>query len=266
MAIRFSVLTPSLNQGRFLRANIDSVLAQNDTTRQHIVMDGGSTDETLDVLRACPHVQWRSEPDRGQSHALNKALAAATGDVIGWLNADDVYWPGAFDVVREAFEANPDAGVVFGDCFTIDEAGEPIDCVHTFENGVHSLITFWRGRYRIYQPALFWRREVSDAIGAFDESLHLVMDWDYFVRARAYTRFVHVDRALAGFRRHAAAKTADETVSWYECLAHVPRLLVHLPREEHAGVLASMKRFERWLVEHGYAAPPPRPTAAVAVS
>ena len=104
---RISIVTPSYNQGRYLGELIESVVAQRDPNFEHIVMDGGSTDETVAVLKRYPHVLWRSEKDAGQSDAVCKALAMATGEIVGWINSDDFYYPGAFAAAREAFARDP---------------------------------------------------------------------------------------------------------------------------------------------------------------
>ena len=116
---RISVVTPSLNQGHFIERTIRSVLDQGEV--EYVVVDGGSRDNTLDVLRAyADRLRWVSEADRGQGHAVNKGVRMTSGDVIGWLNSDDLYYAGALDPVREFFDAHPDVDVVYGDADHID--------------------------------------------------------------------------------------------------------------------------------------------------
>lgn len=240
-----SILTPSYNQGRFIGETLTSVREQKDAHIEHLVMDGGSTDETLTLLehaaREDTRLRWRSEPDRGQSHALNKLLDIARGEIIGWLNSDDCYLPGAFTAVRKAFDAHPDALVVYGDYEETDAASRVIRPRRAYENGVESFILFWEGRANIGQPAVFWRRELTARIGSLDETLHYCMDWDYWVRARQITEFVHVRRPLATCRLHADGKTARIDMA-RETVRHVTRYVDCLPearRESARGKLAA---------------------------
>lgn len=207
-----SILTPSFNQGRFVGETLASVREQNDRNVEHLVMDGGSTDGTLEILettaRGDARLKWWSEPDRGQSHALNKLLDRAEGEFIGWLNSDDCYLPAAFAAVRRAFADHPEALVIYGDYEETDAASRVIRPRRAFEDGVESLILFWEGRANIGQPAVFWRRELTERIGRLDESLHYCMDWDLWVRARRVTEFAHVGQSLATCRLHSGGKTA----------------------------------------------------------
>jgi glycosyltransferase involved in cell wall biosynthesis len=202
----FSVLIPSFNQGRFIAAAIDSVLAQRDPDVELIVIDGGSTDGTVDVLRRYGGrvAYWVSERDGGQADALNKALERASGRLVGWLNSDDLYVPGAFAAVRRAFDREPDAAVVHGDHLMIDEAGRVIgwSCVRTF--------TPENDQYVVYSDSAFWRRDHPAVQGArFREELQFAMDVDWFVGIHARAgRFVHAGGMLGAVRYHAAAKTA----------------------------------------------------------
>jgi len=123
---KISVITVSYNQGRFIKDTIESVLGQNYPNFEHIVMDGGSTDETLDILKSYPHLIWKSEKDRGQTHALNKAFSIASGDIIAWLNSDDVYELNAFHTIAPYFK---DHRVVLGNAEETDENLKPIKTV-----------------------------------------------------------------------------------------------------------------------------------------
>lgn len=200
-----SVVTPSWNQGRFLGRTLGSVAQQSWPVLEHLVIDGGSTDETLDVLRAAPAgLRWVSEPDRGQAHAVNKGIAASSGDIIAWINSDDVYYPGALETAARFLAQNPQVDVVYGDADHIDAAGAVTEDYPTRD---FDLAALYHGCF-ICQPAAFFRRRVVGAYGPLDERLHYCMDYEFWLRlARAGARFAHIPVKLAGSRLHADAKT-----------------------------------------------------------
>lgn len=176
-----SILTPSYNQGKWLQENLVSVQNQTYTNIEHIVMDGGSTDSTLDILRdAAANVSWVSEPDRGQSHALNKAFGVSTGDIIGWINSDDAFVDRrAVEAVVQAFHESPDIGVVYGHGVFVDEATRFLRVVW------HSKHKSWMldGGSPLLQPTVFFRRSAIP-LPFLREELHYTMDWDLFLRMR----------------------------------------------------------------------------------
>lgn len=204
-AVKVSVITPSLNQGRFIRDAIESVLEQAGDV-EHIVVDGGSTDQTPDILAGHPHLTVLRDPGTGQSQAVNMGLRAATGEVIGWLNADDRYLPGAFADARRALADHDDAGVVYGNMQFIDEDGGLVD---EHSPGVFDLDRLLNGFNPIPQPAVFIRASLLDRIGLLDERLHYVMDFDLWLRAAQVSRLVWVDAAWAQFRKHPGSKTVS---------------------------------------------------------
>ncbi|MBK8914084.1 MAG: glycosyltransferase [Phycisphaerales bacterium] len=234
--LSFSILTPSLNGLRFLPDAVASVAAQNDPSVQHIIMDGGSTDGTVDWLRGRndPRLVWRSEPDRGQSDALNKALAQATGDVIGWINTDDRFLPGAFDAVRSTFERFPHVNVVIGDYRLIDAGGRAYQDMLTQEWGVESLVLCGISGALVGQPATFFRRRLVESIGQFDVDLHYCMDWEFWIRARQVGPFAHTESFLAEFRVHGSAKTADDLRHMDEVMDMCDRYVAVLPSYKRA--------------------------------
>lgn len=203
-----SVVIPSLNQGAFLEDAIESVLQQDYPSIELIIIDGGSTDNSLEVLRRYRSriAHWQSRPDRGQSHALNQGFERATGEVMAWLNSDDLLLPGAIRTAVGLFQDDESARVVFGDWLTIDAAGRVLERHYAFDMcRLHFLVE----GFTCNAQAMFWRRSVHDAFGAFDESLHRTMDYDMILRfARLVPRgFRRVDQPLAAFRRHPAQKT-----------------------------------------------------------
>jgi glycosyltransferase involved in cell wall biosynthesis len=199
-----SIVTPSLDQGRFLEDAIRSVLDQDYARIEHVVVDGGSTDGTVELLGRHAHLTWISEPDEGQSEALNKALALSSGEVIGWLNADDRYLPGAVASAVAALERNPDAGMVYGNYVDVDEAG----CVlNRNRSPGFSLERLINDGNLVPQPAAFVRRTVLERVGFVDPELHYAMDYDLWIRIGKVARVVHVDEYWAEFRLHPAAKS-----------------------------------------------------------
>lgn len=202
---RISVVTPSYNQAEYIEDNIHSVKRQRYPAVEHVVVDGESTDGTLDVLRRHEDdyaLRWTSEPDEGQSDAINTGFDRATGDIVGWLNSDDVYFDTAvFSRVADHFERT-DADVIYGDLAYVDATSTvtEIDVRPDFDRD--SL----RYRSLVGQPAAFFRADVL-ADERLDEDLHYCMDWEFWLRLSADYEFVHVRDVLAGFRYHAAQKT-----------------------------------------------------------
>jgi len=199
-----SIVTPSLNQARYLREAIESVRAQTHTPLEHIVVDGGSTDGTLEILGEYESIRWISETDRGQSHALNKGFALATGDILGWLNADDSYEPAA---VEQAVAAIHDSGaaLVYADVTRVNDDGiNPRRIRSRSRFDVWTELNLGCG---IYSPAVFFTREAFDTVGALDETLHLTMDYDLWLRIGTRFQARHVDAVWAVQRVHDDAKT-----------------------------------------------------------
>lgn len=204
--MRISVVTPTLNMAKQLPACLESVRRQSHTDVEHIVIDGGSIDGTVELLRDRAGVRWVSEPDRGQSDAINKGLRLATGDVLGWLNADDELAPGALDRVVAALRREPGAGLVYGDLEFVDVDGR----VRIDRPGEFSVTGMWRGNV-LSQPGTFWTRTTQDAVGLLDESFHLTMDFEYWLRmAHAGVRGVYIPEVQARFVVHADSKTGSE--------------------------------------------------------
>jgi glycosyltransferase involved in cell wall biosynthesis len=206
-----SIVTPSYNQGRFIRATIESVLGQDYPNIEYFVMDGGSTDETVDVLKEYDgRLTWVSEKDKGQTDAINKGLRQARGDIVAYLNSDDVYLPGAVRRVVETFQANPDVDFVYGDFHAIDEQGELIDRIKTIPFDRDILI--YDANF-ICQPASFYRRRLIDEIGLFDDRLHFLMDYEFFLRAtKRRVGFKLLPEYLACIRYHGECKTLSDGV------------------------------------------------------
>jgi glycosyltransferase involved in cell wall biosynthesis len=211
--VKLSIVTPSYNGLRFLPRAADSILSQSgDFELEWIVVDGASTDGTVEFLRNLndSRVHWASEPDRGQSDAINKGLSRATGDVVAWLNTDDVYISGALAEVARAFESNPDTRWLVGRYEVIDEQDRPIrSTVVRYKERSLRRYTY-RALLRenfISQPAVFWRRGFGHDVGRLDESLHWTMDYDLWLRMGRIAEPLFLDRVLARFRLYPESKT-----------------------------------------------------------
>jgi glycosyltransferase involved in cell wall biosynthesis len=212
---RISVITPSYNQGQFIEQTIRSVLLQNYTNLEYFVIDGGSSDGSVDIIRKYERqlAYWESEPDRGQSHAINKGFARATGEIMCWLNSDDYYLPGTLRLVAETLAQGTGACALVGHCVQVYVDGQPpFEGKGRYEN-FERLLEFWKG-YQMHQPSIFWRREVFERVGYLNENLHLTMDFDYWVRIARYFEFTNVDRVLSCSTYHAKAKTGDGFASY----------------------------------------------------
>jgi glycosyltransferase involved in cell wall biosynthesis len=194
-----------------LEETIRSVLLQGYPDIEHIIVDGGSTDESVAVIRKYePWLAfWCSEKDRGQSHAINKGFAIATGQILCWLNSDDYFLPGALMTVGQTLANGTGHYALVGHCDRIHGDGSPPLLLKGCYRNHRRLLQFWRG-YDMHQPAIFWRREVFEKTGWLDESLHLTMDFDYWVRIARHFDFVNIDQVLACAHYHQAAKTGDD--------------------------------------------------------
>lgn len=201
-----SIVTPSYNQGQFIRATIESVLGQQYPNIEYIVIDGGSTDDTVSIIKEYQQkLSWVSESDNGQSDAINKGIRKATGDIIAYLNSDDIYQPGTIERVVEAFRSSPEADIVYGDYISIDVNGDILDRMKTipFDPG----ILLYDANY-ISQPSSFYRTSLFGKIGKFDDQLQCLMDYEFFLRASSKgIVFKYIPTALAAIRFHSDCKT-----------------------------------------------------------
>jgi glycosyltransferase involved in cell wall biosynthesis len=210
--LSISVVTPSFNQGTFIEEALLSVRRQGYSDLEHLVIDGGSSDDTINILRHYSDeeewkpLRWTSEPDRGQGHALNKGFAQANGDVVGWLNSDDRYRPDCFPYVARVLQQNPEVDVVYGDYTWIDEHGHTTRIRREIEFS-HFILLYHRVLY-IPTTATFFRRRVFEEGNWLDEGLHYALDFEFFLRlaSRGY-RFLHVQAILGDFRFHRNSKT-----------------------------------------------------------
>ena len=208
------IVTPSYNQGAFISQTIDSVLGQGCANMVYRVIDGGSTDETLAVLRSYgSRVDWVSEPDEGQAFAINKGMRGLSTDIVAFINSDDAYLPGAFSTVAAYFADHPDAVWLTGDHFVVDSRGKKIrSYVSAYKRMLRRRPTPARLAMANYivQPSTFWRKTLLDEIGFFDESLRYCFDYDFWMRALLKHPLHVIARPLSLFRVHGASKGGSE--------------------------------------------------------
>ena len=214
-----SIVTPSFNQAKFLEETIRSVLDQDYPRIEYILIDGGSTDGSVEIIRKYAHqlAYWVSEKDRGQTDALNKGFAAANGSILAWLNSDDTYQPGAIRSAVDYLISHPRVGLVYGDLNFINERGE---IVGKFPAAQTDLARLRRGYVHIPQPAAFFRTDLWKKVGPLDPSFYFAMDYDLWVRLAGVSDLQYLPgQVWANFRLHSSGKTmaADERC-WPEML------------------------------------------------
>jgi glycosyltransferase involved in cell wall biosynthesis len=205
---RVSIVTPSYQQGPFIEETIRSVLLQGYPNLEYIVIDGGSTDETVAILRKYEKwiAYWVSEPDKGQSDAINKGFAKARGDLFGWLNSDDVYERCAIPIIAKYFTKDGGCSLVYGNGWYVDEQGKKTRPCHWIKPYNRRL--FFTTNF-VLQPAAFWRREIWERTGGLDSDLHWAMDWEWLLRATALTQPHYLRLDLARWRFRSGIKTVS---------------------------------------------------------
>lgn len=213
-----SIVTPSFNQAQFLEETILSVLGQDYPNLEYLIVDGGSTDGSLEIIRryADRLAWWVSEPDSGQTEALNKGFAHARGEIFAWLNSDDTYLPQAVSEAVQYLQNHAEVGLVYGDASFIDERGRVLGKFPARQTDYRRLR---RGYVHIPQQAAFFRAELWRRVGPLDASFYFAMDYDLWVRIARIAKIVYLPRLWANFRLHGSAKTiaADERC-WPEML------------------------------------------------
>ena len=199
-----SIVTPSYNQARFLDATLNSVLDQDYPNIEYLVVDGASTDGSVDIIRRYSDrlAWWASEKDSGQSEAINKGMRRARGEIIGWLNSDDVYLPGAVSAAVTAFRSNPTASVIYGDALAIDADGKPFNTMHASQYSLVDLMAF----NIICQPAAFMRRSVLEQVNFLNPAYNLLMDSLLWMNLARIAPVVYFPQVWAAARYHDQAK------------------------------------------------------------
>lgn len=203
---RITIITPSYNQGNFIEETIQSIVSQGYPNLEYIIIDGGSTDNTVDIIKKYESLisYWVSEPDQGQTHAINKGLSKATGDILAYLNSDDYYLPGTLFKVAEHFLKFPETDLLHGICRYVNQQGEKIGeqfgNIQKFAEILDLWDVWWKKR-QFVQPEVFWSRRITEKIGLFNEELYFVMDYDYWRRIIQAGGIVRsVDSELSCFR------------------------------------------------------------------
>ena len=209
-----SIVTPSYNQCQFIEQTINSVLSQNYPNIEYIVIDGGSTDKTVEILRSYGNrIQWVSEPDQGQTHAINKGMARVSGKIRAYLNSDDVLLPNAVEQIVTYFQQNPDCDMVYGTADYIDKEDRVIGSYNTADFSFDRLLQ----DCMVCQPAAFWRQRIVEKIGPFDEKLNYAMDYDYWLRiAKSGGNICFMPQKLACSRLYNETKTLSARSKIYK--------------------------------------------------
>lgn len=260
-----SIITPSYNQARFLEDTLQSVLRQDYPNIEYIVVDGNSTDGSREIIEDyAEHLAWWvSEPDDGQADAINKGFRRATGEIIAWLNSDDLYLPGAITEAVEAFQRHPEAGLVFGDAVSADAEGHLLNHLPAGDWGLPDLL-----RFRIItQPAVFMRRSVLEKVNYLDPTYHFFLDHHLWIRVARETEILHQARTWAVSRYHAEAKNvtmagqcgeeAYRIVAWAESQPDLADLVEEDSRRIRAGAHQINARYlldggQPWPALRGY--------------
>jgi glycosyltransferase involved in cell wall biosynthesis len=214
-----SIVTPSYNQAPFLEETLCSVVRQDYDPIEYIVIDGGSTDGSLEIIKRYESqlAFWISEPDNGQVDAINKGLRMAHGDIVAWINSDDLYMAGAIHEAVEALQQNPNVGMVYGDGIMVDVEGKLLDR-HTYRTySVLDLLCF----EVLLQPTVFMRREILEQVGYLSEDYDLILDHDLWIKIATYTSVLHVPSFWAVERTHESAKTIAQAATFVSEAEHM---------------------------------------------
>ena len=255
-----SIITPSYNQAPYLEQTIRSVLIQDYPNLEYIVVDGGSTDGSVAIIQKyAGHLDWwESEPDSGQAEAINKGFARANGEIVAWLNSDDLYLPNAIAKAVTELQDHPEVGMVYGNAVTIDQDGRPLNDLVFGDWGLEELASF----EIICQPAVFMRREALELVGYLDRSFHFLLDHHLWLRIAQQAKIRHVPKVWAFARHHAAAKNVARAGEYgeeaYRILAWIDTQTELIPIVEHnrQRVQAGAHRFNaRYLLDGGQAWP-----------
>ncbi len=257
---KISVVTPSFNQAEYLERTLRSVLDQGYPNLEYIVIDGGSTDGSVEIIRryADRLAFWVSEPDRGQTDAINKGLRRASGEWVAWQNSDDIYYPGVFHDLAAAAAKHPQAGLIIGDMMLIDEHDHPLRDICYVRPSYKALLA--EGMLLANQ-ATFWRSNVQEQIGLLDEGFHCSFDYEWFLRLAQHAEGIHVDRVWGALRLHGETKSSlqaqrfgeenqrilsgREIPAWQKKLYKLRRLGLMLGRGQLAYVLRGLLRHAR---------------------
>lgn len=232
---RVSIVTPSFNQAAFIEQTLCSVLEQDYPNLEYLVVDGGSKDRSVEIIQkyADRLAWWVSEPDRGQAEAINKGFTRASGEIVGWVNSDDLYLPGCVASAVAALQANPDLVMVFGDMAALDGDGRVINILRSAAWGLDELMCF----EILNQPAVFMRRNALEQAGFLETRFHYMLDHHLWLRVAQLGAVTHVPEVWAAARYHAGAKNIAQTAGFsrdafaiVEWMKEQPNLAARFPR------------------------------------
>ena len=206
---KVSIVTPSYNQAQYLEKTILSVINQDYPNIEYIIIDGGSTDGSQEIIKKYESkiTYWVSEKDNGQSDAINKGFRKCTGEIVAWINSDDLYVEGALSRVVKYFNEHPDVDMVHGNIDFVDEHGKFMKNVKTGDFTLQQLLV----TNRVSQPSVFFKRKIFDQIGYLNESLHYIMDYDFWIKVARMSAIGHTGFTIAQFRLHGESKTVSNS-------------------------------------------------------
>lgn len=239
--LKISIVTPSYNQGHFIEETISSVINQNYDNLEYIIMDGGSKDNTVEIIKKYESkiTYWVSEKDKGQTHAINKGFQRTTGDIITWINSDDVYCEGAFSAISDYFTEHPECMWVAGNELFMNEEGK----VYIRKHPNTSRWLELNGMMSIYQPNIFLRRSILNSIGYLREDFHMTMDFEWHCRIAQKYKLHLIDKDIAKFRWHSDSKSSQGTETKAHKRYHEEVLIII--RQCHPGLESFINRFPK---------------------
>lgn len=224
--MQLSVITPVYNGERFIESCLRSVVEQQCDDLEHLIIDGGSTDRTMSIVKEYaerhPHIRWVSEKDRGQSDAMNKGLRLSCGNLLGFLNADDFYEPGALRAALDIFKSLPEPSLLLGNCNVIDDTGKLLR-LNRPDTKFYQLLQVWRYKMPNNPCSYFYHRSLHEIIGEFPVDDHYSMDYDFLLKAFRASKVVYVDQTFGNYRMYADNKTTQTfaTNAGYEMMSRV---------------------------------------------
>lgn len=249
---KISVVTPSYNQAQFLERTILSVLNQNYPNLEYIIIDGGSTDGSVEIIKKYEKYlsYWVSEKDKGQSHAINKGFDKSTGEILAWLNSDDTYLSETFYKVAKSFKRNPEADLIFGNIYFINEFDKRIGELRFTEFDFDTLV--YEGG-NLHQTGTFWTKNIYKKVGGLNSNYKFCMDYDFFCRVAKVGKLCHMRDFFANFRMHANAKSS--TINHIGCKEHKEIMRRYISKDlskwdlEYNKFICTIRRFYKYIIQ-----------------